>query len=71
MNERTKLIFINSPSNPSGAVWTAEELEELARLVQAHPRCLVVSDEIYEYIWFDAPPRSIAFSSCRTLPGHA
>ncbi|MEE4237497.1 MAG: pyridoxal phosphate-dependent aminotransferase [Anderseniella sp.] len=64
MNERTKLIFINSPSNPSGAVWTAEELEELARLVQAHPRCLVVADEIYEYIWFDAPPRSIA-----SLPG--
>lgn len=64
MNERTKLIFLNSPSNPSGAVWTREELEGLARLVQPHPRCLVVSDEIYEYIWFDAPPVSMA-----SLPG--
>lgn len=64
MTERTKLIMLNSPSNPSGAVWSRAELEALAALVQSHPRCLVMSDEIYEYIWFDEPPASIA-----SLPG--
>jgi aspartate aminotransferase len=64
MTPRTKLIMLNSPSNPSGAVWSRAELEALAALVQSHPRCLVMSDEIYEYIWFEEPPASIA-----SLPG--
>jgi aspartate aminotransferase len=64
MNSRTKLIFLNSPSNPSGAVWTEDELADLARVVRRHPRCLVVADEIYEYIWFDTRPASMA-----SLPG--
>lgn len=64
MTERTKLILLNSPSNPSGAVWSDVELQALADLVHQHPRCLVVSDEIYEDIWFDARPTSIA-----SLPG--
>ncbi|WP_108883057.1 aminotransferase class I/II-fold pyridoxal phosphate-dependent enzyme [Anderseniella sp. Alg231-50] len=64
MSDRTKLIMLNSPSNPSGAVWSAEELQALAGLVQSHPRCLVLSDEIYEDIWFEERPTSIA-----SLPG--
>jgi aspartate aminotransferase len=49
---RTKLIVLNSPSNPSGAVWTKAELMELAEVVKAHPHLMVLSDEIYEYIMF-------------------
>ena len=64
MTDRTKLIMLNSPSNPSGAVWNATELQTLADLVQSHPRCLVLSDEIYEDIWFEQRPTSIA-----SLPG--
>lgn len=64
MTERTKLIMLNSPSNPSGAVWNTGELRALADLVQAHPRCLVLADEIYEDIWFEERPTSIA-----SLPG--
>jgi len=64
MTDRTKLIMLNSPSNPSGAVWNADELQALADLVQSHPRCLVLSDEIYEDIWFEERPVSIA-----SLPG--
>ncbi|MGB5215378.1 MAG: pyridoxal phosphate-dependent aminotransferase [Anderseniella sp.] len=64
MTDRTKLIMLNSPSNPSGAVWNADELQVLADLVQSHPRCLVLSDEIYEDIWFEERPTSIA-----SLPG--
>jgi len=64
MTDRTKLIMLNSPSNPSGAVWNVSELQALADLVQSHPRCLVLSDEIYEDIWFEERPASIA-----SLPG--
>ncbi|MFM8748285.1 MAG: pyridoxal phosphate-dependent aminotransferase [Aestuariivirga sp.] len=61
---RTKLIILNSPSNPSGAVWTAAELAGLAALVRAHPRLMVMSDEIYEYIIFEGQMASIG-----ALPG--
>jgi aspartate aminotransferase len=49
----TKLIIINSPCNPTGAVWTRFELEEIAALVRAHPTLMVMADEIYEYILFE------------------
>jgi aspartate aminotransferase len=61
---RTKLIVLNSPSNPTGAVWSRVELEELARVVAQHPRLVVLSDEIYEYILFDG--EMVSFGS---LPG--
>jgi aspartate aminotransferase len=49
----TKLIFLNSPANPTGAVWSRAELEALADVVRRHPRLMVLADEIYEYILFD------------------
>lgn len=49
----TKLIMLNSPCNPTGAVWSKVELEEIADLVRIHPRLMVLSDEIYEYILFE------------------
>jgi aspartate aminotransferase len=61
---RTKLLFINSPNNPSGAIYSREELEEIASVLRAHPRLLVVSDEIYEYIEFEGKVPSIG-----ALPG--
>jgi aspartate aminotransferase len=61
---RTKLIIVNSPSNPTGAVWTRAELAALADLVKAHPQLMVMSDEIYEYIIFDG-----AMTSIGALPG--
>ena len=61
---RTKLIILNSPSNPTGALWTKPELEEIAALVQAQPRLMVLSDEIYEYIIFGGEMVSIG-----ALPG--
>ncbi len=53
IGERSKLLLLSSPCNPSGAVFPPALLEEIARLVQAHPRLMVLSDEIYEYILFD------------------
>jgi len=51
---RTKLIVVNTPSNPLGAVATAEALQAIAALGP-----LVVSDEVYREIWYDAPPPSM------------
>jgi aspartate aminotransferase len=55
---------LNSPSNPSGAVWSKAELEDLAAVVRAHPQLMVMSDEIYEYIIFDGQMHSFG-----SLPG--
>ncbi|MCA3575571.1 MAG: pyridoxal phosphate-dependent aminotransferase, partial [Aestuariivirga sp.] len=61
---RTKLIVLNSPSNPTGAVWTRAELAALAAVVLANPQLMVLSDEIYEYILFEGEMVSIG-----SLPG--
>ncbi len=57
---RTKAILYSSPSNPTGAVFTREELEAYVRVLRKHPDILVISDEIYEYISFNPPHVSIA-----------
>ena len=49
---RTKAILFSSPCNPSGSVFTKEELEDLARVISMHKNILVIADEIYEYINF-------------------
>ena len=49
---KTKLIMLNSPNNPTGAVFTKAELEAIAAVVAQHPRLMLLSDEIYEYINF-------------------
>ena len=46
----TRLLVINSPGNPTGRVLSREELQQLAELVRRHPRLLVMTDEIYEYL---------------------
>jgi aspartate/methionine/tyrosine aminotransferase len=52
-NERTKALIMNNPHNPTGKVFTHQELEVIARHVRQHPRVLVISDEVYEHIIFD------------------
>lgn len=52
ITKKTKAVIINSPSNPTGAAYTAEELEKLAALALKH-RLLIVSDEIYEKLTYD------------------
>ena len=63
VSERTKLIMICSPSNPTGRVLTQEELDDIAAVAQRHD-LYVLSDEIYEHIVYDgARHRSIASMS--------
>jgi aspartate aminotransferase len=49
----TRWLILNSPSNPTGAVYSREELGSLAEVLLAHPQVLVLSDDIYEHLIFD------------------
>ena len=49
----TKWLMLNSPSNPTGAVYSADELRALAVVLRGHPHVLVLCDDIYEHLIFD------------------
>ncbi len=53
LTPKTRWLILNSPSNPTGAVYTREELKALAEVLLAHPEVLVLSDDIYEHLIFD------------------
>ena len=50
ITDKTKLFIFSSPCNPTGSVYTKEELEALAKVFQNYPGIFIISDEIYEYI---------------------
>lgn len=52
-NERTKMIWVNTPHNPTGKMFSLQELEFIAKLVKKWPRVIVLSDEVYEFITYD------------------
>lgn len=53
ITHRTKWLILNAPANPSGAVYSYDELAALRQVLERHPHVLVLSDEIYEHILFD------------------
>lgn len=57
---RTRAIILCSPSNPTGSVYSAEELEGLAAVLRQHPQVMVIADEIYEHINYVGKHASIA-----------
>ena len=52
INKKTKMFMFSSPCNPSGSVYTEEELREIAKVFEKYPNIYIVSDEIYEHINF-------------------
>jgi len=60
ITSRTNVFLFSSPCNPSGAVYSKEELEGLANVFRKHPNISIISDEIYEYINFVGKHESIA-----------
>ncbi|MEL6616996.1 MAG: aminotransferase class I/II-fold pyridoxal phosphate-dependent enzyme, partial [Bacteroidota bacterium] len=66
ITERTRVLLVNSPSNPTGAVYTPDEVRALAAVAARYPRLLVVADEIYARVLFDAKHLSMA-----SIPGMA
>lgn len=59
ITSKTKALILCSPSNPTGAQYSREELEGLAEVLRKHPQVFVISDEIYEYIVFEGEHVSI------------
>jgi aspartate aminotransferase len=61
---KTRLLIFNSPSNPTGMVYTREEMASLVKVLEKFPQVIIVSDEIYEHITFTGKHISLAtFSS--------
>ncbi|WP_091498960.1 aminotransferase class I/II-fold pyridoxal phosphate-dependent enzyme [Microbacterium sp. cf332] len=65
VTDRTRLILVNDPHNPTGAVFSRETVDEIVRLAHRHD-AVIVTDEVYEHLTFDQPHVPIA-----TLPGAA
>ena len=64
ITDKTKMVMLNSPNNPSGSVFTKEEYLEFSKVLMKYPKIIVVSDEIYEHINYGV--ESVSFAS---LPG--
>lgn len=70
LTKRTRAVVVNTPGNPSGKVWTRDELERLAAVLDG-TEVLVLTDEVYEYMCFDGrqhvSPASVPALAARTL----
>ena len=55
ISNKTKMIVINNPHNPTGRIWTESDFEALETILEKHPQILVLGDEVYEYITFSQP----------------
>ncbi len=60
ITDKTRLIIFNSPSNPTGMVYTRDEMEKIALIVKKHEGLFILSDEIYEHISFTGKHESMA-----------
>ena len=64
---KTRLLIMNSPSNPSGACYSAAELAALGEVLEAHPRIAIVADDIYEHVHWGAEPFVSFAAACPAL----
>ncbi|HWG69139.1 MAG TPA: pyridoxal phosphate-dependent aminotransferase [Steroidobacteraceae bacterium] len=58
LTPRSKLLFLNSPNNPTGAAYSKAELRALGAVLEQHPQVVIASDEMYEHIYWAAEPYS-------------
>src|SRR5690606_3332258 len=61
---KTKLIILNSPSNPTGQAYSKDELTALAEVIKQHPQVLVMTDDIYEHIYWGSEPLTNLVALC-------
>jgi aspartate aminotransferase len=67
ITDKTRVLFLNSPSNPTGSCYSREELAALGEVIKKHPQIVVLADDIYEHIhWAEAPFCSLA-TACPDL----
>lgn len=67
ITDRTRLLILNSPSNPTGASYTREELEGLGEVLRHFPRVVIASDDMYEHIHWGLSPFASFASACPDL----
>ena len=61
ITSRTKWVMLNSPSNPTGAAYSATELLALGEVFRRHPHVMIMTDDMYEHVWYaDTPFKTIA-----------
>ncbi|MDA1333963.1 MAG: pyridoxal phosphate-dependent aminotransferase [Bacteroidetes bacterium] len=60
ITDKTRMLILCSPSNPSGGVYSPEQLADIVDVLLRHPDVYVISDEIYEHIVYEVPHKSIA-----------
>ncbi len=71
---KTKLLLFSTPSNPTGSMYSHAELAGLVKVLEKYPQIYIITDEIYEYIWFEQKHVSIAtfpsvFERCVVING--
>ncbi len=64
---KTRLLLLNSPSNPTGMAYSKQELSALAEVLLAHPQVVILSDEIYEHIYWGQAPLCNILNACPAL----
>ncbi|HEX5047814.1 MAG TPA: pyridoxal phosphate-dependent aminotransferase [Gammaproteobacteria bacterium] len=66
---KTRLLFLNSPCNPTGAVYTRDDWEAFGAVLREHPRVVIVADDIYEHIYWAGAPFASFAQACPDLYG--
>jgi len=67
LNKNTRLIILNSPSNPTGKVYTEEEYRELGDVLIEHPKIFIACDDIYEHIYWGSSDYRTFLNACPEL----
>ena len=69
ITEKTRIVVLNSPSNPTGVAYTRADWAAMAEVLRAHPNVLIATDDMYEKIlWSDEPFSNIAMAAPDLLP---
>lgn len=67
ITDKTRMLFLNSPSNPTGSCYTRDELEALGKVLARHPNIVVLADDIYEKIYWADEPFCSLVTACPEL----
>ncbi|GGO79402.1 aminotransferase [Marinobacterium nitratireducens] len=67
ITERTRLVVLNSPSNPTGVAYSLDELKALGEVLKKHPDVLIATDDMYEHIQFSDQPFCNIVNACPEL----
>jgi len=67
ITDKTRLLIINSPSNPTGKVYSGDDYRALAKVLLEHPKIMVVCDDIYEHIYWGEKPYRTLLNVCPEL----